>query len=164
MDEGKIYITISDTRNGGGNGEITPSPTPSTPTGTSGEKEPNLLGDFVKHKFYNMVQEQTKQIINYSIANIGNFTGDYQVQREVETGVKVVNMGINLATTFAGGFIATGGNIVGGVAAVGIMVASQTINFALQETANRVSNRNQNYNIEQLRNISGLDALTNGGR
>lgn len=167
MDEGKIYITISDTRNGGngGGGETpTPSPTPSTATGTSGEKEPNLLGDFIKHKFYNMVQEQAKQLVNYSIGNIGNFTGDYQVQREVETGVKVANIGVNLATTFAGGFIATGGNIVGGIAAVGFMVASQTINFALQETANRVSNRNQNYNIEQLRNISGLDALTNGGR
>lgn len=155
MDEGKIYITISDTRGGG------KTPTPKEP---KEEKEKNLLGDFLKHKFFNMVEDQAKQMVNYTIGNIGNFTGDYQVQREIETSMRVANMGVSLVTAFKVGMTATGGNILGGVAAVGFMVASQGINIALQEHANKVSNRNQNYNIEQLRNISGLDALTNGGR
>lgn len=162
MDEGKIYITISDTRGGGG--EPTPSPETPTPKEPKEEKEKNLLGDFLKHKFFNMVEDQAKQMVNYTIGNIGNFTGDYQAQREIETSMKVANMGVSLVTAFMGGMTATGGNILGGVAAVGFMVASQGINIALQEHANKVSNRNQNYNIEQLRNISGLDALTNGGR
>ena len=158
--DGKIYITISDRRIGEGGGE-----TPDTPqTQKDDEKKKDLLGDFLKHKFYNLVQEQAKQMGRYTLANIGNFTGDYQYQREMNVAMDVLGEAVNLVSAFTTGTMATGGNVIGGAVAVAITVASQTINFALQESANRVSNRTQNYNIQQLRDISGLNALTNGSR
>lgn len=163
MDEGKIYITISDQRLGGGTPD-TPPQIPQDQDKDKSENKENLLGNYLKHRFFNMVQDQAKQMVSYTVANIGNFTGDYQVQREVEVGMKIVNFGVSLVTSFVGGMTATGGNVVGGIAGVAFMVASSGVNFGLQETANRVNNRNQNYSIAQLKEISGLDALTNGGR
>lgn len=162
MDEGKIYITITDQRIGG---ETTGKP-PQQPTDNGGQEkeDKNLLGDYIKHRFFSLVQEQAKQMVNYAISNIGNFTGDYQTQREIEVGLKATNLGVNLVTSFVAGFTATGGNVIGGAVAVGIVVATSAISYGLQETVNKVNNRNQNYNIAQLREISGLDALTNGGR
>lgn len=158
--DGKIYITISDRRIGDDGGEVVPVNPQTTPN--EEEKKKNILGDYLKHRFFNLVENQAKQMATYTIANIGNFTGDYQYQREINVGVEILNEGITLASSFGSG-MAVGG-VVGGAVAVAITIASQTINFAMQEQANRVSNRNQNYNIQQLRDISGLNALTNGSR
>ena len=159
QEDGKIYITISDRRIGEGGGEVVPE---NPDTQTDEDKKKKALTDYLKHRFFNFVEQQAKQMATYTIENIGNFTGDYQYQREISVGVQILNEGITLASSFGSG-MAMGG-VVGGVAAVVITVASQTINFTLQEQANRVSNRNQNYNIQQLRDISGLNALTNGSR
>lgn len=167
MDEGKIYITISDQRgsdggngNGGGSGasalqkEI-----------NAGDKKTDSVDPFknyIQHSFYNFVENQARQMLDYSISNIGNFTGDYQTQRDIQSIVSVSNFGVSLVTSFMAG-MAIGG-VAGGIVASGIAIASKGINIGLSEWAGRVNNRNQNYSISQLREISGLDALTNGGR
>ena len=76
--------------------------------------------------------------------------------------MKLVNVGVGLVSSFVAGMSVAGP--IGGAVAVAFSMVAQGVNFGLQEHANRVSNRNQNYNISQLREISGLDALTNGGR
>lgn len=158
-ENGRIYITISDKRNGGGGGD------------GDDEKEKKhkksdeeVLADYIKHSFFSMIKSQAKQMVNYTVSNIGNFTGDYQAQREIQASMQSLNVGVSLATAFLGGTIATGGNPIGGVVATVITATAQAVNFGLQEHTNRVVTRNQNYNISQLREISGLDALTNGGR
>lgn len=156
-DKGKIYITISDRRIGE-NGQIEGDNTQEN----DAENNKNVLGEFVKHKFFNLIQSQAKQIAMYSVNNIGNFTGDYQIQREVNVAVKLLNMGVSLGTSFASG-LSVGGP-VGGVVAVAVSMVAMGTSIALEEVSGKITNRNQNYHIEQLREISGLNALTNGSR
>ena len=160
MDEGKIYITISDQRVDGGDGGG--QKPPQDPQDPEKKDKNNLLTDYFKHSFFNFVESQAKQMVNYTVSNIGNFTGDYQSQRNIESAMKLVNVGVGLVSSFVAGMSVAGP--VGGAVAVAFSMVAQGVNFGLQEHANRVSNRNQNYNISQLREISGLDALTNGGR
>lgn len=170
MDEGKIYITISDTRsngggnNGGGNDGGSGTSVLQKEINAEDKKADSIdpFKNYIQHSFYNFVENQAKQMLNYSISNIGNFTGDYQTQRDIQSIVNVSNFGVSLITSFMAG-MAIGG-VAGGIVASGIAVASKGINLGLSEWAGRVNNRNQNYSISQLREISGLDALTNGGR
>ena len=94
------------------------------------------------------------QFANWSISNIGNFTGDKSQQSRVQS---IVNMNMKVA----GGI---GAYVVGGIWGAIAYVGMQTFNFGLNEYSNSVNIKKQNYEINQLRKISGLDVLTNGGR
>lgn len=153
-ENGKIYITISDKAMGGGGESEKPTE----------KKKEKTLGEYSKHAFFSFIKQEANTMINYSISNIGNFTGDFQMQRDVQVAVQVVGLATNLATSFIAGMTLSGGNVAGGLVAMGISLAAQTINYGLGEITGQLQNRNQNYNIAQLRNISGLDTLTNGSR
>lgn len=154
--DGKIYITISDTRTGEGGGDKEPK-----------EKKPRrtqeeILRDFAKHQFFNFIENEAKQMVNYSLSNIGNFTGDYNAQRQVNFARSAINVATGLVTSAYMGF-AVGGP-VGALIGAGISAASQVINFGLQLNSESIEIKKQNYNIQQLRQLSGLDGLTNGSR
>ena len=154
--DGKIYITISDTRTGevlGGGNTTIPS--------TKKPKE-NIANDFFKHQFFNFIENEAKQMANYSLSNIGNFTGDYNAQRQVNFARSAINVATGLVTSAYMGF-AVGGPI-GTLIGDGISAASQVINFGLQLNSESIEIKKQNYNIQQLRQLSGLDGLTNGSR
>lgn len=74
--DGKIYIIITDKRPSGGSSDI------SNDKEESSTKD-NVFLDFAGHKFFNMIQSQMKKDIMYNINNIGNFTGDYITQKNV---------------------------------------------------------------------------------
>ena len=62
-----------------------------------------------------------------------------------------------------------GAGFVGTVAAGGVLgavayTAAMAVDFTLSEASNQIQFAKQNYDIRQLRQISGLDGLTNGGR
>lgn len=61
-----------------------------------------------------------KQILNYGISNIGNFTGDYvkqaQIQQGVDIATDIAGIGIAFATNWVAGLVA-----VVGVATKGIL-------------------------------------------
>ena len=99
---------------------------------------------------------------NYSLSNIGNFTGDYNAQRQVNFARSAINVATGLVTSAYMGF-AVGGPI-GTIIGAGISAASQVINFGLQLNSESIEIKKQNYNIQQLRQLSGLDGLTNGSR
>ena len=142
---GKIYITISDTREP-----------------KKEERKRNLRPLEVENaKFLEglaktaaVVSTYAIQYANWSINNIGNFSGNYQGQRELQAAKSAILKGVGFA-----GAIAAGG-ILGGVAYAGAM----TFDFILNEKSNMAQFSKQNYDIRQLRQISGLDGLTNGGR
>ena len=69
MADGKIYIIVTDQLPGGGGPLV-----PDRQSGSEKEKKDNALSDFARHKFFNFIESQAKQAINYSISNIGNFT------------------------------------------------------------------------------------------
>lgn len=94
-----------------------------------------------------------KQILNYGISNIGNFTGDYARQERVQELVGTIGD----ITTIGVGF-ASGGWIGGLVAVLGI---------ATKEVFNQVSiqteNRHQEIASNYLRELSG-NSTKNGSR
>ena len=155
--DGKIYITISDTRGGkGGPG------TGEVPVKKEKEKK-NPLADYAKHAFFNLIESQAKQAVTYTISNIGNFTGDYISQTHVQDSMEVLNSVINLGMSFAGGTVATGSPI-GGLIAVGTQLIGKGISTGMQYYAGYVENVRINKNINLLRTRSGLNSSNNGSR
>lgn len=161
QETGKIYITISDQRLGDGKGGGKDDP--DKVINPFDDNETDALSKYAQHRFFSFIKSQASQMVNYTIGNIGNFTGDYQVQREVQVIQKMAGFGINLGLSFKAG-VSLAGSTAGGLIGVSLAIATEAINYGLQEMTGRLSNRNQNYEIEQLREISGLNALTNGGR
>ena len=150
--DGKIYITISDTRAAG---SVKP---PSRQADWWKETEDIVKAD--KQYYQNaktiagtMIGMAT-QAANFALSNIGNFSGSYQSQREINAAKGAVLK----ATGFIGA--ATVGGVAGAVAYAGVIL----FNFGLNEYSNQVQFNKQNYDISKLREISGLNGLTNGGR
>ena len=155
----KIYITISDKR---GSGTIGQSDTGAKTT--EEEKEEKALSKYLQHQFFATIKSQTKQAVRYAVNNIGNFTGDYQTQRQMQSVVLLADFMVDLGTSAYTGFKLSGGNPVGAMVAVGINLATSAINLAEQNSIGRVENKRLNYTIDILRQRSGLDTLTDGSR
>ena len=163
MADGKIYITISDTRGGSGAGVSNEADTGVAESKQGGSK----LGNFIWHRFYNTVESQAKQYINYTIGNIGNFTGSYSAQRDAEEGLRITNLLVSTVSSSITAFVAFGGGPQGGVAAAiaaTISIGSEAINFAYREKSESFQNRKTNRNIELMRRRLGLEGLTDGSR
>lgn len=172
MNDGKIYITISDKRGQGGGG------------GGSGNGEKPLRSHkvvpkemqiydassqtvresaFLQHEVFHIATQQASQFVNYSISNIGNFTGNYQAQRDVQAAVGVGSSLANIVMVGVYAGMATGNPVIGAFASM-VALGSAVINYDRQERANSFVIKKQNREIEVMRDISGLNSLTNGGR
>lgn len=156
--DGKIYIYITDelleNRIKG-----TKEATPENKTKTN-QKE--LFSDYVKHEFFNFIKSEANQMANYTLGNIGNFTGDYNAQRQVNFIMSANNVISNIASSALVG--AKIGGAYGALIGAGVATASQVVNFGFNLYSQNVEIRKQNYSISQLRQLSGLDTLTNGSR
>lgn len=152
--DGKIYIILTNQTNGEGSSLLNSSK-------QVDKTEQNNNASLIRHQFYNFVESQAKSIANYTLANIGNFTGDFNVQREVNNNLQIIGILGNIATaTILGAKYGPVGALSGFV----IATASTAVNFGLQERSNMFANKQMNHDIGMLREISGLDNLTNGGR
>ena len=154
--DGKIYITISDRRFGKNKAEADEQD-------KQDKKEENPLKKFATHKFFNMIESQAKQAISYTIGNIGNFTGDYVKQAQVQNSMEIINSMIGLATSAYAGFKLTG-SVAGALIAVGTQMISTGISRGEQLYAGYVENARQNRAIAQLRTRAGLNSSNNGSR
>lgn len=156
--DGKIYIYITDelleNRIKG-----TKEAAPENKTKTN-QKE--LFNDYVKHEFFNFIKSEANQMANYTLGNIGNFTGDYNAQRQVNFIMSANNVISNIASSALVGAKIGGG--YGALIGAGVAVASQVVNFGFNLYSQNLEIRKQNYSIGQLRQLSGLDTLTNGSR
>lgn len=149
---GQIYITISDKREG----PIVPTPSPPSPVPTPGVpkeiKQNN--NNIMVHQLRNWLINETKQIVNTSIANIGNFTGNYQSQRNVNNVISTGNLMTGLVASAA----------MFGPIGFAMAAGAVAVNYGLSEYTGHFANKKQNREISILRDISGLNSLTNGGR
>jgi len=170
MADGKIYITITDERSGSTipGTDISPGiPKKKDDLGDLRAGKPNsdtssLFGDWAKHQFFNFTESQAKQFISYSIGNIGNFTGSYQTQRQIQETLRIGNMVKNVGLSMLAGF--KFGGFVGMAITGAIAVSSQTVNLIYEDYSLTVQTKQQNREIDMMRKISGLDGLTNGSR
>lgn len=157
--DGKIYITISDTRGGKGG----PGTNPNVIHDDKKEKEQNNpLADYAKHQFFSLIKSQATKVVNASIANIGNFTGDYAHQEYVTDVMNSMNslLGIGMSA-IAGTKIA---GPIGGLIAVGVAGIGMGVSQGLQLYAGYQQNARQNRDIAQLRTRAGLNSTNNGNR
>ena len=158
MADGKIYITISDER-------LTPNgQVPNQKQeNKKEEKQSNLLGDYAKYELFNFVKNQAQTFVSYTMGNIGNFTGNYQVQRNMSDAMKISNMIKSVGLATVAGFQYTG-SIGGGLVAGIIAVGTTAMNTWYEVKSYRFEIQKQNNSIAENRKISGLDALNNNSR
>lgn len=155
MADGKIYITISDTRGGSGagvNNEADSEP----------QKRESELSKFIWHKFRNTLDSQIKQNINYTVGNIGNFTGNYTAQRDAEELLRGINLAVGVISTTIAAGVKYGAP--GAIIAATISIGSEVVNFAYRERSESFQNRKMNRNIDLMRKRLGLEGLTDGSR
>ena len=161
MADGKIYITITDE-------PLTKpdQPEPAEPAKpekiVSDENKNSLFNDFVKHQMFNFIESQAKTFMNYTLGNIGNFTGNYQTQRQIQEtmslGSRIGSIGL---ATMQG---AKAGGWVGAIVGAAVSITAQGVELGLQNNSLTIQTKQQNREIAMMRKISGLDGLTNGSR
>ena len=156
--DGKIYITISDRRFGS---NVAEADEQNKIDKTKEDKKESTLQDFAKHRFFNFIESQAKQAVNYSISNIGNFTGDYVGQQHIQDAINIINTMSNIGVAaLAGAKYGPLGAAIG----AGIAIAGTGINMSLQYIAGYSQNVLQNRQIAQLRTRAGLNSTNNGSR
>lgn len=156
--DGKIYIIVTNQLPNG-----TPEPVPGAGTDKKEKDSENTFEKFVQHKFFNLIESQAKQAVNYSINNIGNFTGDYVEQAHVSDTMQVLSMMNELTTSFIAGTKMTG-TPLGGLVAIAVSGIGRGISSIEQQYAGYVENVRQNRSISQLRTRAGLNSANNGSR
>ena len=147
----KLYITISDKRGEDSNGN----------SAKEKEKESDTLGRYAEHEVFHLLKSTASKTINYSISNIGNFTGDYITQRKVNMCKDAIDSAMTIGMSMiAGSKFGPVGTAVGFV----VGVASEVTGSVFEDISNRAENRKTNYNIEQLRDRVGLNTKLDGSR
>lgn len=155
--DGKLYIIITDEAQGGGG----PNPTPKLKTADKEDIKEQQY-NFVTHQFYNFIDSQAKEFVNYAINNIGNFTGNYQVQSNVQA---AMNLGRQMLGTLSATIVgAAQGGLIGGIAGFLLGAGSTAINYAYSDYSYGIEIKKQNRYTNELRKLSGLDSRTNGSR
>ena len=155
-DKNKLYITITDERQGDGE-----TPT-KQPEGTKKDKDGSALGRYAEHQMFHLIKQQATQMVNFSINNIGNFTGDYIAQRKVSVAKQAISgvMQVGEATLAGAGVGGWVGAIVGFVLG-GISLVTSSVYGEMQ---NRTNNAITNLEIAQLRDRAGLNTTHDGSR
>jgi len=157
--DGKIYITISDKRFGH---NVVEADAQNQLDKQTTSKEDNV-DSYIRHRFFNMIESQAKQAVNYTISNIGNFTGDYVTQQYMSDAVQALNFITELGVAAYSGAKMTG-SWIGAVVAVGISTINKGVSTGQQYYAGYVANARQNRSIDQLRTRAGLNSTNNGNR
>jgi len=157
--DGKIYITISDRRFGSNVAEADEQN--KIDKEKSASKESNV-SKFVRHRFFNLIEQQTMQAVNYTVNNIGNFTGDYITQSQVSEAMQIGGFLLNIATATVAG--AKMGGPVGAVIGLLTVPVTKGISMYYQGKSIEVQMKIQNREIAQLRTRAGLNSLNNDSR
>lgn len=165
VNDGKIYITISDKRYGRNTSEsveLVNKPNLQNFSGGEKESKDNIIGRYAEHQMFHLVKGQAVRFVNFATSNIGNLTGDYLAQKKVNEVKQTVSavMGIGVAT-IAGAKVAGGWG-----AAIGFAVGAASIlsNQVYSDVENWRNVNRTNLEINQLRDRAGLNALLDGSR
>lgn len=155
--DGKIYITISDRRDGDG---------PGLPNNVqeNEEKDKFSLATYAGTVLMKTLVNNTKKTVMYTINNIGNFTGNYRLQKDISEAIQLGESVLSIGRSFLAGTIVSGGNPIVGLIAAGADLIGQGVNLALQENSSLFAIKMQNYEIDKIRELSGLNTLKDGSR
>lgn len=169
MADGKIYITISDSRGGSGNG-LEPVATPEK------LKEPNEnnagveLSRYLMHRMLNYTEQQLVSFANEAISSIGDFTGNYILQGHINTAKQALNHLVSDVNRI--GSAATIGAQYGGGYGAAIAAAAEAVRIGFESTVGQIKYDIKEalrynalkYQSEQERIRLGLGSINNGSR
>ena len=158
MTDGKIYIYVTDKA---------PSETPSKPNASpnnnvSNKRENDILAHWSRDKIISTARNLATTCVTYSLSNIGNFTGDYITQANVNNSLQALNSlkGIG-ENAIAGGII---GGPIGALIGGTLALVNSSVSSALNINTQRIMNGKFNYEIAQIRDRSGLNSKLDGSR
>lgn len=158
MTDGKIYIYVTDKMP-----ETVGATTKATAGGSSKDKQDSeLLSHWARAKLLGTMKGVATSCVNYSLNNIGNFTGDYITQTNVDNALNNLNNIANIGLTALAGFKIAGpiGAVIGG----SLALINSGVNSALNIRSMQIANNKINYEIQQLKVRSGLNTLLDGSR
>ena len=155
--DGKIYITISDRRFGSNVAEADAQ----NKSDKKKDKE-SEFGSWVVHQFFSLVKTQALNNVNFAISNIGNFTGDYQSQRDAQTAMSVINELMGFGTAVVAG--AKIGGVPGAIVATTVYGINKAISTVQTYQLINLQQKQTNHTINQLQNRSGLNTRLDGSR
>lgn len=158
MNDGKIYIIVTD-KLPGGKGETTPEKPKKKEEETS---DNSLLMHWARDSLINTAKQTVNKAIDYSLNNIGNFTGNYIAQTHINNLRSNLHTLTSIGESAFAGFMFAGP--VGAVISTSLAVLNTGTSSLFQIHSNLVANRKTNYEIEQLRNRSGMNTLLDGSR
>lgn len=154
--DGKIYVYLTTKKPN--------SDTPENPEDNSKQKDKFSLKTYSAHILADTIKSEAKKSVNYAINNIGFFSGDYRLQRDVQEAISIGEAAFSAGKSFGAAFLLSGGNPLAGLVAMSANLINQGINYGLQENSAIFAIKRNNYEIEQLRNVSGLNNLKDGSR
>lgn len=155
MTDGKIYIIVTNKLPGG----VGPGPGPKPPE--KEKKDEDLFSHWAKNRLLDLGKSLAKKAVIYPLSNIGNFTGNYVAQTQVNNSLSIMNSLVGVGTAIlAGSKYGPAGAIIAG----SIAVINETVSYSFQSISNWVENQKINYNIAQLRDRSGMNATLDGSR
>lgn len=150
--DGKIYIIVTDKLpTGSGNNVVNQK-----------ENNDDLINHWAKDRLIDTTKSIIKSSVNYSLTNIGNFTGDYITQTKINNTIHNLNVLKGIGLGAIAGF--KYGGAVGAVIGASLSVINSGVSSVEMIHSNRVQNRKTNYDIEQLRNRAGLNTLLDWSR
>lgn len=157
--DGKIYIVITDKRPEGEGGSVIQSQSSSV---QQEKNEYALIDHWAKGKLINEVKSLSRSAVMYSLNNIGNFTGNYIMQTQVNNTISNLSSLANIGVSAIAGAKMFG--IPGAIIAGSLAIINSNVSSALHIHSLRVENRKINYEIEQLRDRAGLNTTLDGSR
>lgn len=158
-DDGKIYITISDKRFGQNKAEADEQNKIDKEKKTDGE---SAFDKYINHQVMHLARQQVTKFVHFSLGNIGNFTGDYVTQQRVNDLIASAQGFINIGTATIAG--AKAGGWVGAIIGFVVGTVTEVASSAYSTYEKLINNKKTNYQIEQLRERAGLNALLDGSR
>ena len=156
--DGKIYIVITDKMPTGSKNQISSS---------SQVQESNdnaILQHWARDNIINTTKSLIKRTATYQLSNIGNFTGDYLTQNQVNNTLSNLQTLSSIGMGAYSGFVATGGSPIGAVIGLSLSLLNASVNSVFNIHSQRVQNQKTNYEIAQLRDRAGLNSLRDGSR
>ena len=181
MADGKIYITISDTRGGSGVGLSNGIVAPKSSEKSGGASAFNDLSSFVVHKVLSDTVSIVNNAANDVLDNIGTFTGSYILQTAVNIARQATATAVKTTTTIVGtalsgmnigsvggpvgmGVGAAIGVVLGGASVVVESLYESTISIGKSVATTSLSFIRNNYQLRQTRDRLGLGTTTSNSR
>lgn len=156
--DGKIYIIVTD-KMPSGEGKV---PAPTSQSSGKSANDNGIVQHWARSQLIGTVKNIASKELMFSYNHIGDFTGDYITQTQVNNNLSNASALMGIGMGALAGFKV--GGPLGAVIGASLSLLNSSISSSHEIRLNLLQNKKTNYEIEQLRIRSGLNALLDGSR